>query len=238
MSGIDVSQNLLQDVRLYENNRERERVDCLSELYAVLKSLECLETLFAGDYIAHEEYSTECAKLLRQYKARMFITALRQAQVSNVDDFVAKYQLTCPASLERIREGHPVIVRKKENTPKLIKDVVETFITYIDQLKLNVRAVDELQPSLNDLYLSVSAFPSLPDDAESRTKVKKWYVYEALHPALLFNNTAEGEFLAYCRLDKLNEMSATEEINEEEARQMTFDIECAYTAFNRFLENH
>lgn len=96
--------------------------------------------------------------------------------MEKVDEFVAKYQMTCPAALERIREGHPVIVRKKENTPKLIKDVVETFITYIDQLKLNVRAVDDLQPSLNDLYLSISAFPALPDDADSKVKVKKWLV--------------------------------------------------------------
>lgn len=68
MNGVEVDQSLLQDVRLYENNRERERVDSLSELYAVLKSLECLETLFAGDYINHEEYAGECTKLLRQYK--------------------------------------------------------------------------------------------------------------------------------------------------------------------------
>lgn len=60
--------DLLQEVRLYENSVERERVDNMSELYAVLIALECLEKVFSRDCISPREYTAECSKLLVQYK--------------------------------------------------------------------------------------------------------------------------------------------------------------------------
>lgn len=67
-SGSDVNPDLLQEVRLYENSAERERVDNMSELYAVLNALECLEKVFSRDYVLPKEYTAECSKLLVQYK--------------------------------------------------------------------------------------------------------------------------------------------------------------------------
>lgn len=60
--------SFLQEVRLYENHAERERMDNMSELYAILNSLECLEKVFSRDCIKPEEYTTACAKLLNQYR--------------------------------------------------------------------------------------------------------------------------------------------------------------------------
>ena len=42
----------------------------------------------------------------------------------------------------------------------------------------------------------------------------------------------------FFRLDRLNGMSASEEISDEDARQMIFELETAYDSFNRFLEMH
>lgn len=67
-SSDDMNPDLLQEVRLYENSVERERVDNMSELYAVLNALECLEKVFSRDCIAAKEYTAECSKLLVQYK--------------------------------------------------------------------------------------------------------------------------------------------------------------------------
>lgn len=39
------------------------------------------------------------------------------------------------------------------------------------------------------------------------------------------------------RHDKLKSMSASEEITDEDARQMIFDLETAYNSFTRFLHN-
>uniref|UniRef100_A0A914ELV2 Vacuolar protein sorting-associated protein 28 homolog n=1 Tax=Acrobeloides nanus TaxID=290746 RepID=A0A914ELV2_9BILA len=198
----------MEEVRLYENSFERERVDNMAELYAVLNSLECLEKVFSRDCIPPKEYTAECSKLLGQYKVN-----LKLLEGTDIESFVKKYRIQCPAALERIREDRPITVRDdKGNALKCIADIVELFITFLDQLKLNIRAVDELFPNLNELYVSMSAMSSLPADFDAKIKVKNWR-------------------------DKLNGMSASEEISDEMARQMVFEMETAYNSFTRFLRN-
>ena len=58
----------LEEVRLYESSGERERLDNLSELYAVIIALENLEKILGRDYISPKEYTAECSKLLTQFK--------------------------------------------------------------------------------------------------------------------------------------------------------------------------
>lgn len=72
MSLNNLDSSLMQEVRLFENNIERERVDNMAELYAVLNSLECLEKVFSRDCILPKEYTAECSKLLVQYKVMNF----------------------------------------------------------------------------------------------------------------------------------------------------------------------
>uniref|UniRef100_A0A915EJD7 Vacuolar protein sorting-associated protein 28 homolog n=1 Tax=Ditylenchus dipsaci TaxID=166011 RepID=A0A915EJD7_9BILA len=198
----------MQEIRLYENSTERERVDNMSELYAVLNSLECLEKVFSRDCIPPKEYTAECSKLLVQFKV-----ALRLVEGTNIEEFVRKYRIQCPAALERIREDRPITVRDdKGNALKCIADIVELFITFLDQLKLNIRAVDELFPNLSELYISICAMSSLPDDFDGKIRVKYWH-------------------------DKLKNMGASEEVTDEMARQMIFEMETAYNSFTRFLRN-
>lgn len=68
MIGEEVNPDFFQEVRLYENSAERERLDNMSELYAVLNALECLEKMLSRDCIPPKEYTAECSKLLVQYK--------------------------------------------------------------------------------------------------------------------------------------------------------------------------
>ena len=100
---------------------------------------------------------------------------MRLVEGTNIEEFVRKYRIQCPAALERIREDMPITVRDdKGNALKCIADIVELFITFLDQLKLNIRAVDELFPNLTELYISICAMSSLPDDFDGKTKVKAW----------------------------------------------------------------
>lgn len=41
--------------------------------------------------------------------------------------------------------------------------------------------------------------------------------------------------LCSCRLQTLSGMSASDELDDSQVRQMLFDLESAYNAFNRFL---
>ncbi|CAJ0943989.1 unnamed protein product, partial [Mesorhabditis belari] len=200
--------NLLREVRLWENNSEREQVENMGELFAVLNALECLEKMFVKDFVTADEYKTECFKLLDQYKV-----AMRLVGGADVVTFANKYRLQVPAALERIREGRPVVVKDdKGNLLKNVASIVEVFITVFDHLKLDQRAVDELFPSLNDLYTMICAVSRLPDDFDAKLKVKKWH-------------------------DELSKKAAADQLSEDDARQMLFELEGAYSSFLNFLHS-
>uniref|UniRef100_A0A914VD85 Vacuolar protein sorting-associated protein 28 homolog n=1 Tax=Plectus sambesii TaxID=2011161 RepID=A0A914VD85_9BILA len=202
---------IFEEVRLHRNASERERIDNMSELYAVINSIECLEKVFIRDCISPKEYTGACSKLLVHYKAAFKL--VKGSEFPKVEDFMKKFRLNCPSALERIKEDRPITIRDdKGNTSKCIAEIVALFITISDHLKLNIHAVDDLHPNLNELYVSMCAMSSLPDDFEGKLKVKLW-------------------------LDKLSEMSASEELSDEQARQMAFELDTAYNSFSRFLHS-
>ena len=50
------------------NRREREKIDNLAELFAVINTLQCLEKAYIRDSVKNKEYTGNCSKLLVQYK--------------------------------------------------------------------------------------------------------------------------------------------------------------------------
>ncbi|XP_068127158.1 vacuolar protein sorting-associated protein 28 homolog isoform X2 [Hyperolius riggenbachi] len=86
------------------------------------------------------------------------------------------------------------------------------FITVMDKLRLEIRAMDEIQPDLRELMETMNRMSHLPPDFEGREKVSQW-------------------------LQKLSSMSASDELDDSQVRQMLFDLESAYNAFNRFLHS-
>ncbi|ULU14369.1 hypothetical protein L3Y34_016705 [Caenorhabditis briggsae] len=197
----------MREVRLFENHSEREQMENLSELFAVLNALEHLEKMFSRDHVTADEYKTECFKLIDQYKVTMRLVH----GATSIEEFAKKYRLHCPAAIERIREGRPITVKDDQgNVLKHIASIVEQFITFLDSLRLNTRAVDDLYPVLDDLYNAINSTSRVPIDANVTTKVKKWH-------------------------DRLSSMAATDEISDDEARQMIFDIEGAYQSFQKAL---
>ena len=96
----------------------------------------------------------------------------------------------------------------------------------MDSLKLNMMAVgmfisvlffilpnddtDQLHPLLSDLMQSLNKVASLPPDFDGKVKIRNWLI-------------------------ALNKMKASEEINEEQSRQLMFDLETAHNAFYRSL---
>ena len=200
---------LMEEVKLARNPREREKFDNLAELFAVLTTLQCLEKAYIKDCVPAKEYTSHCSKLLVQYKA-----AFRQVQgdeFPDVETFCRKYRLDCPAALERIREDRPITIKDdKGNTSKLIADTVALFITIMDRLRMEIRSMDDLYSDFKDLSDSLSSLSILPPDFEGRIKVDKW-------------------------LKTLSEMEVSDELNETQARQMLFDLDSSYAALNKLL---
>ncbi|KAL8181473.1 UNVERIFIED_CONTAM: Vacuolar protein-sorting-associated protein 28 [Gekko kuhli] len=202
---------LYEEVKLYKNAREREKYDNMAELFAVVKTMQALEKAYIKDCVTPNEYTAACSRLLVQYKA-----AFKQVQgleINSIDDFCRKFRLDCPLAMERIKEDRPITIKDdKGNLNRCIADIVSLFITVMDKLRLEIRAMDEIQPDLRELMETMNRMSHLPQDFEGRQKVQQW-------------------------LQTLSGMSASDELDDSQVRQMLFDLESAYNAFNRFLHS-
>lgn len=82
----------------------------------------------------------------------------------------------------------------------------------MDKLRLDIRAMDDLHPEFRDLVDTMNRLSILPANFEGKQKVAEW-------------------------LQTLNLMSASDELSESQVRQMLFDLESSYAAFNKVLHN-
>uniref|UniRef100_H9GCW7 Vacuolar protein sorting-associated protein 28 homolog n=1 Tax=Anolis carolinensis TaxID=28377 RepID=H9GCW7_ANOCA len=164
---------LYEEVKLYKNAREREKYDNMAELFAVVKTMQALEKAYIKDCVTPSEYTAACSRLLVQYKA-----AFKQVQgleINSIDDFCRKFRLDCPLAMERIKEDRPITIKDdKGNLNRCIADIVSLFITVMDKLRLEIRAMDEIQPDLRELMETMNRMSHLPPDFEGRQKVNQW----------------------------------------------------------------
>lgn len=206
----DAGPKQMEEVKLYENAREREEFDNRANVFALIQTIQALEKAYIKDAVTPADYASQCNILLVQFNAAF---KLIKEKFPDVESFTKRYLLDCPAALERIKEGRPLTVKDdRGNVSKSIAEIVSLFITVMDRLRLEIKAMDELHPDVKELYETMSRMSSLPSNFEGRVKVKKW-------------------------LDNLNAMQASDELSEEQVRQMLFDFESAYNDFNRFLSH-
>ena len=202
---------LSEEVKLYESARERETYDNRANVFSLIRTIEALEKAYIKDAVTPDQYTTSCSILLDQYNAAF---KLIRESFDSVEKFTERYMLHCPAAMERIKEGRPITVRdNRGNISKAIAETVSLFITVMDRLRLEIRAMDELHPDVKELFETMDRMSALPVSFEGKKKVKKW-------------------------LDELHAMQASDELSEEQSRQMLFDFESAYNDFNRFLSQN
>lgn len=198
-----------REIGLYTTGsaKEKEFYDNLAELYAIFKTTEALEKAQLREAMPFEEYSATCSKLCNHYKT---LKSLIKDDVPDVGQFLQEYRLNCPAAYYRLVEiGAPSVPIVPE-IPKAIAEAVQHFITLMDSLKLNMVAVDQLQPLLLDLNDALQRVTTLPPNFEGKTKVQYW-------------------------LGILGRMKASDQLNEEQQRQMLFDLDSAYNQFHKLI---
>ncbi|KAG8949448.1 Vacuolar protein-sorting-associated protein 28 [Tulasnella sp. 424] len=178
--------SLDEEVRLYTTNTEREKYESLATLYGIIVSLEYLERAYVRDSIsaAHTE-------------------------VPSLEEFMKKYNMDNPAALHRLKVGVPATVEhateQGAETAKWVAETTQSFITFMDALKLRLRAKDQLHPLLQELMTGYSKFKASAE-WEGRAKIVQWLI-------------------------TLNAMKASDDITEEQSRQLLFDIDHAYHEF-------
>ncbi|GLE05178.1 hypothetical protein PINS_up014166 [Pythium insidiosum] len=203
-----------EEVKLWGNTKERRKFEDLSDLFAIIKTTEHLETAYVRDAITPEEYTETCTKLISQFKTAE--TALRLGGfLDDIEAFISQYRLDCPArSSGSCASASPRPSCTTRRTAKAdsvnVAQTVQNFITLMDVLKLNIRAVDEIQPLLCEMMTSLTQVSGLPADFQGRDKMEGW-------------------------LRTLNSLRASDELDDDQARQLSFDLERAYSSFMAFL---
>ncbi|XP_042509464.1 vacuolar protein sorting-associated protein 28 homolog 2 [Macadamia integrifolia] len=205
------------EVNLWNDKREREMYDNFADLYAIIKVTEKLEKAYVRDIISSAAYEPECLKLIAQFKT---LTSTLKDTVPSIERFVDTYKMDCPAALNRlIVSGVPATIEHRAaaaasstTSASVVAECVQNFITAMDSLKLNMVAVDQVYPLLSDLSASLNKLSILPPDFDGRVKMKEW-------------------------ISRLSKMGASDELTEQQSRQLHFDLESSYNSFMAALPN-
>ncbi|KAJ7176467.1 vacuolar protein sorting-associated [Mycena filopes] len=202
--------SLDEEVRLHTTHADRERYSLLATLFGIVVSLDYLERAYVRDSITSAEYSPACTRLLSQYKTMLKLVS---DDVQSIEQFMTRYRMDHPAALHRLKVGVPATVEHSSEagpeTGKWVAETTQSFITFMDALKLRLRAKDQLHPILQDLVTGYARFKG-SKDWEGRSRMVGWLI-------------------------TLNAMKASEEISEEQSRQLLFDVDHAYAEFFRSL---
>ncbi|EDN05571.1 vacuolar sorting-associated protein [Histoplasma capsulatum] len=217
---LSASINLDEEVKLSSSSAERDLFESLAEIYSIILTLDGLEKAYIKDAITESEYTETCARLLKQYKSSLSDETVAKGFV-DLDTFKRTWGLECPRATERLRIGVPVTVEQASHSAasapsnpntstsgSLILAATENFITFLDALKLNMVSKDALHPLLSEIIQSVNRVTD--QDFENRGKIIQWLI-------------------------ALNQMRATEELSEDQARELAFEIEQAYQGFKDTL---
>ncbi|KAL6237757.1 hypothetical protein BDW75DRAFT_228434 [Aspergillus navahoensis] len=218
--------NLDEEVKLASSSAERDLYESLAEIYSIIVTLDGLEKAYIKDVVTEAEYTETCTRLLKQYKSSLGDDTVAREFV-DLETFKRTWDLECPRATERLRIGMPATVEQASHSGPstnkapgttrsaggasgtLILTATENFITFLDALKLNMVSKDALHPLLSEVIQSVNKVTDA--DFENRGKIIQWLI-------------------------TLNQMRATEELGEEQARELAFDIESAYQGFKSTLE--
>jgi len=204
--------NLDEEVRLYSTNAEREKYETLATLFGIIVALDYLERAYVRDSVTAAEYSPACTRLLSQYKTMLKLVG---NDVPSIEQFMKQYSMDHPAALQRIKVGVPATVEHSSEagpeTGKWVAETTQSFITFMDALKLRLRAKDQLHPILQELVTGYARFKG-SKDWEGRSRMVSWLI-------------------------TLNGMKASDELTEEQSRQLLFDVDYAYAEFFRSLSS-
>ncbi|KAK7416317.1 Vacuolar protein-sorting-associated protein 28 [Neonectria punicea] len=219
-TNLSATINLDEEVKLTDTRAERDLQDSLGELFSIIVTLDQLEKAFLKDSIPEAEYTEICERSLRQYKALLADETIAK-EFEGLEEFKAKWDLDAPRATERLRVGMPsTTMTASSSAPApapsaanntsgvLILEATQEFITFLDAVKLGLLSKDQLHPLLSDVIQSVNRVTDT--DFENRGKIVQWLI-------------------------TLNQMRATEELSEQQARELELDIQQAYQGFRRTL---
>lgn len=213
--------SLDEEMKLADSATERDLIDSFAEIYSIIRTLDGLEKAYQKDALPEREYTDMCSKMLKQYQSIISDRNV-QREFGDLDSFMASWDIECPRAAETLRAGLPrteVYAPQPSQVPSapaaiagpsgsMVMAATENFITFLDALKLNYTTKSALHPLLSEVIQSVNKVTD--KDFEHRGKIIQWLI-------------------------TLNQMRTTEELSEEQAGDLAFDMEQAYNGFKSMI---
>jgi ESCRT-I complex subunit VPS28 len=116
---------------------------------------------------------------------------------------------------------------KKGSAAARVAETVQCFITLMDALKLSFRAKDQLHPLLADLMTSLS---NMGDDDNSEADASD---SDEEQEEIMHDFAGKPKLVKW--LIRTNQMKASEELSDEEGRDLFFEIESMYAEYLKTL---
>lgn len=101
MQSNKLSRAPAEEIKLFEDSKERNRLEELSDLYAIIKATELLEAAFSRDCITSAEYADACSRTISQFKTAESALISRK-YITSTDAFMKEFQIDCPRAYERL----------------------------------------------------------------------------------------------------------------------------------------
>lgn len=216
--------NLDEELKLADNASERDLLDSLAELYSIIRTLDGLEKAYQKDALPENNYTEMCNKMIKQYQAVLSDKNVER-EFGDLDSFMREWDVRCPRAAETLKAGLPRTevfktgqiqngnaMREPQSkagpSGAVILAATENFITFLDALKLNYVSKATLHPLLSEVIQSVNKVTD--KDFEHRGKIIQWLI-------------------------TLNQMRTNEELSEEKAGDLAFDMEQAYNGFKSII---
>ena len=217
VSSLSATISLDEELKLFTNSSDRDLYESLAEIYSIIVTLDALEKAYLKDAVTDADYGETCSRLLKQYKSNLANETVAQA-FGDLESFKREWELDCARATERIRVGLPATVEQPTNRPTpqagaaaatAIVAASECFITVLDAIKIGMISKDQLHPLLADTIQAVNKVNE--KEFENREKIVHWLI-------------------------NLNQMRAAQELGQEQARELEFDMTRAYNGFKSTLE--
>ncbi|CBH18084.1 vacuolar sorting-associated protein-like, putative [Trypanosoma equiperdum] len=198
---------------------ERQHVEYLADLFAIILAIEKVEKATLRDIITQEQYSSTITRLLDKYKSTVtYLEQSRNPFYSTIDSFWENYGSRCPAARTRIQLSFDDAKQQQQQQqdsdvngtvdPRLVLECGQHFITLMDSLKLQQTAVDQLYTLLADLVRGLQRLGVTDQSFFHRLTTWK---------------------------EKFDTMNASDELSERDTREFAFVLECGYQAFHAYL---
>jgi ESCRT-I complex subunit VPS28 len=219
-STLSATINVDEELKLANNSAERDLYESLAEIYSIIVTLEALERAFLKDSVSETDYTDTCSRLLKQYKSNLADDSVARA-FGSLDSFKLEWNLVVPRASDRLKIGLPATVEAPSRAPGTasgsgagaaathIVSASENFITLFDAIKMNMLSKDTLHPILVETIQAVNKVTD--QDFENKAKIVQWLI-------------------------TLNQMRAAQDLTDDQARELQFDMNLAYDGFKATLE--